>query len=177
MRYGLASVFAETAGIRLRRGRDAKSAGPCGPALFRIPADGYRNSRAGMCTTLPSRMTTNVPSSFFVSPVPGLPFLSGTGVVHALHLCGNFLFYRFQVPCRSSIFPSPVGFFGRKGWLPRRFRRFEVHFRENSSFQRKCNFPEKASERACLSAPRSAVKPERFRKGMPNRGKKKKRIT
>uniref|UniRef100_UPI003FEE8EC7 hypothetical protein n=1 Tax=Alistipes putredinis TaxID=28117 RepID=UPI003FEE8EC7 len=117
------------------------------------------------------------PSSFFVSPVPGLPFLSGTGVVHALHLCGNFLFYRFQVPCRSSIFPSPVGFFGRKGWLPRRFRRFEVHFRENSSFQRKCNFPEKASERACLSAPRSAVKPERFRKGMPNRGKKKKRIT
>lgn len=64
MRYGLASVFAETAGIRLRRGRDAKSAGPCGPALFRIPADGYRNSRAGMCTTLPSRMTTNVPSSF-----------------------------------------------------------------------------------------------------------------
>lgn len=113
---------------------------------------------------------------FFVSPVPGLPFLSGTGVVHALHLCGNFLFYRFQVPCRSSIFPSPVGFFGRKGWLPRRFRRFEVHFRENSSFLRKCNFPEKASERACPSAPRSTVKPERLRKGMPNRGTNKTKI-
>jgi hypothetical protein len=92
-------------------------------------------------------------------------------------LCGNFLFYRFQVPCRSSVFPSPVGFFGRKGRLPRRFRRFEMHFRENSSFLRKRNFPEKAPERACPSAPRSSVKPERLRKGMPNRGKKKKRIT
>lgn len=56
-------------------------------------------------------------------------------------------------PCRYPSFPSPVGFFGRKGRLPRRFRRFEVHSRENSSFLRKRNFPGKASERACLSAP------------------------
>lgn len=101
----------------------------------------------------------------FLAPAAGRhPFLPSSPFIAALR--------RLFLPAvPASRFRS--FFFGRKGRLPRRFRRFEVHFRENSSFLSKRNFPGKASERACPSAPRSSVKPERLRKEMPNRGKNK----
>ncbi len=39
---------------------------------------------------------------------------------------------------------------------PRRFRRFEVHFRENSSFLRKCNFPRKKRRKGLVRQPLEA---------------------